>query len=170
MISLLKKFKLDDGKWWKCPLILFLNFFALMFALHPFMSTLTLTNIVFVDMLINTAMVFIVVYLANALCLSTLNVELDTMIEIKHFFSVKYLIAIPFLLAFGVVGFLSYISPISFLVFGVISFVIVVMFSQIGAVKYFESYYPQEGKRFRKIMTVYASVYLTIIFVLYAIL
>ena len=170
MIALLKKFKFDDNSLWKSPLILLLNFFALMFAMLPFMSTLNLTGIVYVDYLINTALVFFVAYLCNALCLSTLNVELDNMITIRHYFSVKYLVQIPFFIAFGVVGLLSYYNAILFLVVGVICFVLVVMFSQFITIRYFESVYPSEGNRFKKIMTIYSSVYLSILLVLYAII
>lgn len=170
MISFIKKLKLDDGSWWKTPVILLVNFFALMFALLPFMSTLCLTGIVFVDYLINTSVVFIVAYLANALCLSTLNVELENMIMIKHYFSVKYLILTPFLVAFGIVGLLTYFNTILFLVFGVISFVLAVMFAQFVTIRYFESVYPEEGNKFKKIMTIYSIVYLSILFIVYAII
>ena len=169
MIALLKKLKLDKGSW-KTMLILLINFFALMFALLPFMSTLCLTGIVYLDYVINTFIVFIVAYLANALCLSTLNVELENMLTIKHYFSVKYLVLTPFLLAFGVVGLLSYYNAILFLVLGVVCFVLAVMFAQYTTIKYFENVYPEEGNKFYKIMTIYTIVYLSILFIIYAII
>lgn len=170
MISILKKFKFDGDSWWKSPLVLVLNYFALMFALLPFMSTLSLTGKVFLDYLVNTGIAFSVVYLCNALCLSTLNAELDNMITIRHYFSIKYLVQIPFFIAFGLIGLLSYFNAILFLVIGVISFVFVVMLSQVITIKYFENMYPNEGNRFKKIMLVYSVIYLSILLIGYAII